>query len=354
LSSSFTRLCAVVAGTAVALGAALVLPSAASAAPALPLAAAAVSGTLTITNADPAPSNSRVVLNRIQTPVSANQHFHNKAVLKLSNTGTKTLTITSLATTGPFTVTPPWALPIILSAGASANATVTFVATSGRWWSGNLAINSTSSAGATADVSLAGYWQQYSEHNLEPSLAELVANFGYKSVIPANTYNRGAYTASPNTDEVLIPYWTLLDSSKSATVTQLAAWHGYPSTGLFKTFAKGSPSSATTRLTSLNVDAQSALPLNTAWGKGTATFTPTGTFGIRVDNESGDPTLNDQTVDRSHGCTAAQCGYHLRAFKVRGADSNVIAGKYFFAEDFNGINYDFQDNVYLVDNIKAG
>lgn len=353
MSSSFTRLCAVVAGTALALGAALVLPSAASAESVVPLAAAAVSGTLTTTNTDPAPSNSRVVLNRIQSPVSANQHFHNKAILKLSNTGTKTLTITSLTTTGPFTVTPPWALPIILSAGASANATVTFTATSGRWWTGNLAINSTSSAGATANVALAGYWQQYSEHNLEPTLAELVANFGYKSAIPANAYSRGAYVASPG-DEVLIPYWTLADSSKSATVTQLAAWHGYPSRGVFKTFAKATPSSATIQLTSLNVDAQSALPLNTAWGKGTATFKPTGSFGIRVDNESSDPTLNDQTVDRSHGCTAAQCGHHLRAFKVRGADSKVIDGKYFFAEDFNGINYDFQDNVYLVDNIKAG
>jgi len=341
LSSSVKRLATVLTALVVLAGGAVALATAAS---------AAVSGTLTITNADAAPGNARVVLNRIQTPASTSQRFHDKTTVNLKNTGTSSLTVSSLAAAGPFTATSPYQLPFKLVAGQSVNVTVQFTAQSGSWSAGNLAIGSTSSTGASTNVALAGYWQKYSEHNLEPSLSSLVSNFGYQTVMPTSSYSRGAY-AKFSSDEVLSPYWTLLDASKTASVTQLAAWHGYPSSGTFRTYPKGTPATYTTRLTSLNVDAQSALPRNSAWGKGTATFQPSGVFGLILDKEFSDPTLNDQTPDRAAGCTSAQCGQHVRVFQLRNASGATVPGSYLISNDIGGINYDFQDNVFLVENI---
>lgn len=340
MSSSLKRVTTVLTALLVFAGGAVALPAVAS---------AATSGTLSITNLDTVPSNSRIVLNRIQTPADASQRFHDKATVRLKNTASSTLTVSAISAGAPFTATSPWKLPFKLTSGNWVDITVQFTAQSGAWYAGNLAVTSTSSTGATSNVALAGYWQRYSEHNLEPSLASLVSHFGYTTAMPTSSYSRGAYVAA-SPDEVLSPYWTLLNAG-SAKVTELAAWHGYPNSGTFRTFPKGAPANYTTRLVSLNVDAQSALPRNSAWGKGTATFQPTGTFGLILDQEYSDPKLNNQAPDRAVGCTAAQCGQHVRVFKVRNS-AGVVAGSYVVTVDILGINYDYQDDVFLVENIK--
>jgi len=329
-------------------GVALSLTLTAVAAPAV---VAATPGVLTITNSDPAPDNSGVVLSRIQTPADSYQRTHDQTTVRLTNTGGSSITVSSISATGPFTATSPWVLPFKLTAGAWVDIPVKFTATYGAWYSGNLAVNSTSSTGAVSNVALVGYWQKYSEKNLEPWLPDLVRNFGYTTVMPTAIYSRGAY-AKFSSDEVLSPYWTLLDSAKPAKVTQLAAWHGYPSSSTFRSYPKGAPASYSTVLTSLKVDAQSALPRNSAWGKGTATFAPTGTFGLILDKEYTDPTLNNSAIDRQHGCTATQCGQHVRVWQVRGPDGAAVPGSYLFVNDIEGINYDYQDNVFVVSNIK--
>ncbi len=341
MSSTLKRLTTLLAAFVVLVGGAVALPS---------IAAAAVSGTLAVTNSDTLPSNSRIVLSRIQTPADSLQRFHDSTSVRLTNTGTGTLTVSSLRTTGLFTVTSTSALPINLAAGQAVNITVKFIAQSGGWNTGNLAIGSTSSTGATTNVALAGYWQKLSEHNLEPSLPSLVSNFGYKTVMPASSYSRGAYVKF-SSDEVLSPYWKLRDPTKASRVTQIAAWHGYPSGNTFRTYPKGAPASYSTRLTGLKYDAQSAMPRNSASGKGTVVFQPTGTFGFILDKEYSDPTLNSQTVDRASGCTATQCGQHVRVFQLRNSAGALVAGSYLVTTDIGGINYDFQDNVYVVSNI---
>ena len=326
------------------------VPTTATTAPTTTAPVAVPSGTLSVTNTDPAPGNGVVVMSRIQVPKTQYQSFHDKAIVQLGNTGSTTLTVTSLSTSGPFTVTSPWVLPFTLASGKTVNVTVAFTAQSGTWSSGNLAIGSTSTTGSSVSLPLVGYWQMYNEKNLEPSLASIVSRFGYKTVMPASAYSRGAYQ-SYSADEVLSPYWTLLDPSKSARVTQIAAWHSYPTSGLFSTYAKGAPSAKSLVFTGLKTDAQSALPRNSAWGKGTATFAPQGVFGLVLDLEYSDPTLNDASPDIAAGCRAVQCGQHVRVFKLRGADGAVVPGSYIFVEDYSGINYDYQDNVFVVENL---
>jgi hypothetical protein len=321
-----------------------------AAAAALPLSASAAgTGALTVTNLDVLPDNSRVVMNKIQTPADSSQRMHDKVTLQLKNTGTAGVTVSSLATTGAFTLTSPYQLPFTLTSGSSANLTVSFTATSGDWHTGTAKINWTNGTSQSTSLGLTGWWQKYSEHGLEPHLNDLVKNFGYGTVMPTAIYSRGAYKAF-STDEVLSPYWKLLDSTKPAQITQIAAWRGYPSNVVVSKFAKGGTQNYQV-FSGLKNDAQSAYPRNTSWTRGTASFSAGGTIGLKVDNEYTDPKLNDSSVDRAAGCTATQCGQHLRVFKVRTPSGTLVPGAYLMAQDFGGINYDYNDNVFLLQNL---
>ncbi len=315
-----------------------------------PAAQAAGSGLLTITNPDVLPSNGSVIFNRIQIPADTSQRVHDKVSMRLANTGTTTLTVTSVTTTGPFAATSPYALPFKLPAGARVDIPVVFNAQFGAWYNGTLSINSSSTDSAVKSVALTGYWQKYSEHNLEPRVQDLVAKFGYGTVMPSSVYSRGAYQ-SFSSDEVLSPYWTASNAAAPIGLTELAAWHGYPSQPTVKAFAKGASTATSLVFAGLKNDSQSALPRNSVWARGTTTFSRTGPFGLVLDAEFSDAALNNQTVDRSAGCTAKLCGQHVRVFRVRNAGGALISGSYILIQDIGGINYDYQDNVYLLTNV---
>ncbi|MBA8792640.1 hypothetical protein FHX74_000234 [Friedmanniella endophytica] len=315
-----------------------------------PTAAAAGTGQLSITNPDVLPGNDAIVFNKIQTPADSYQRFHNQVAITLKNTGSAPLTVSSATATTDFAITSPWKLPFTLSTGASVSFTVAFTATGGAWHDGTASIGWSNGSTQTSTLRLTGWWQKYSEHNLEPTFPDLIHHFGYTTVTPTSMYSRGAYQAF-SSDEVLVPYWKQRDPSQPARITQLGAWRGYPSTLTVSKYAKGSPNTLYKIFAGLPQDAQSALPRNSAWGRGTATFTLSGTAGLKLDSEYTDPTLNNSAIDRSSGCTAAQCGQHVRAFVARDADGNVIPGSYLFTEDLNGINYDYNDNMFLIENI---
>jgi hypothetical protein len=319
----------------------------------VPPAQAAGPGHISITNPDLVPGNNSIIFNRIQYPADTYQRVHDKVSVRLTNDGSTSATVNSVTTTGPFTATKPVTIPTTLAAGSHIDILVTFTATSGPWSSGTLVVKSTPSGGAatTSTVALNGYWQILSEHNIEPWLPDLVKKLGYKTVMPTSIFSKGEYKAF-STDEVLSPYWTRLDTSKTSAVTQLATWRGYPTTATLKWFPKGSTASTSTVITALRVDAQSVLPRTSTYAPGRASFTPTGTFGFKLDAEYTDPKLNNASGDRSAGCTATQCGQHVRVFKVRDSAGNVVPGRYLFCMDIGGINFDYQDSVYLVTNLK--
>ena len=73
MSSTLKRLTTLLAAFVVLVGGAVALPS---------IAAAAVSGTLAVTNSDTLPSNSRIVLSRIETPADSLQRFHDSTTVR--------------------------------------------------------------------------------------------------------------------------------------------------------------------------------------------------------------------------------------------------------------------------------
>lgn len=324
----------------------------------LPVAAqsaqAAVPGQLTITNPDLIPGNDSVIFNRIQQPADVYERMHQKVALRMTNTGDTDLVVNS-ATAAPnykWTSTSSRPLPATLTKGQYIDVTVNFIVTYGAWHTGTLVVNSTPAGGATtgATVKLAGYWQRLSENGLEPTVQAMVSNFGYGTAMPTSMYNRGAYQAF-SADEVLSPYWTAANAAQPVGLTQLAGFRGYPTGTAVQTYQKGAPTTLRTVFTGLRDDAQSILPRASSWAPGRTSFTTTGTFGIKFDDAYSDPTLNNQAPGRAAGCTATNCGQYLRVFQARTAAGALIPGTYIMTMDYNGGNYDFNDNVYLLTNL---
>jgi hypothetical protein len=82
-------------------------------------------------------------------------------------------------------------------------------------------------------------------------------------------------------------------------------------------------------------------------------FSPsTAAIGFKVDNEYSDPNLNTTaSVDVSKGCPGP-CGHHMRFWPVKDRSGALVPNTYLMSMDYGGINYDYQDNVFLITNIK--
>jgi fibronectin type 3 domain-containing protein len=330
---------------------------------------------ITVENADGAPFADRLVMNRIQNPetgttckaalvdgvctagfITANV-VHDTGTLVVRNTGTEALNVTDLAVTGPFNLVNPPTLPALVPAGGSISVQVRFnattIGTSGGLWSGTLTVSSDDVTHPTVPVELAGFWQSVSEGGQEPDVAELAKLFGYTSAITAAGValnQHGLVHASG--DEVLSPYWLRADSSQPVTVRQLAAFHTQGNTATFFWHAKGS-NSTTSLITHAGAEGQSILPHRNGSTTVTAsgTFAPSTAFGIKIDPEWSDPSKNDGSVDIAAGCTGP-CGHHVRAWAVRDRSGAIVPNTWLVGMDYSGINYDYNDNLYLVGNMK--
>ncbi|GAA1844567.1 malectin domain-containing carbohydrate-binding protein [Microlunatus capsulatus] len=323
-------------------------------------------------NGDGVPFADRLVMNRIQNPergttcktagcgptgpfIPANV-VHDTATLVVRNTGTEALNVTGLPVTGPFQLVNPAVAPALVPVGGQLQVPVRFTATSGGaangLWTGTLTVQTDDADEPALPVQLAGFWQSVSEGNQEPDLRETFAAFGYTTAVtaagvPLNT--QGQVRASG--DEVLSPYWLRADTTRPVTVRQLAAFHTQGNTATFRWHAKTS-GSATGVLTHDGVEGQSFLPHlagSTAVAQGV--FNPAGAFGLQIDGEWSDPTRNNAAVDVANGCLAP-CGQHLRTWAVRDRSGTIVRNTWLVAMDYSGINYDYQDNVYLVTNMK--
>src|SRR5262249_4239012 len=140
------------------------------------------------------------------------------------------------------------------------------------------------------------------------------------------------------------------DPTAPVKVRQIEGYHTYPHPATVKWFAKGS-TTITPLFTMDGRWAQSMYPALTSGQPAAGQFTPGSAFGIAIDGAKSDDALNDQTVDRQKGCPGP-CGHHVRFFPVYDPAGVLVANAYYVVMDYSGINYDYQDNGYLVTNIK--
>jgi hypothetical protein len=331
-------------------------------------------------NLDKVPFKDRLVMNRIQTPDATTPNVvHDQSTVRIRNThATETLSVTGLALGGTspaaFQLVNPPAFPRDVPPGGSVDVTVKFVATTptgnpiNRQFDATLNVLTSDADEATYPVELSGMWQRQSEGGTEPDVAQIVRSYGYgTSIVKAgqNINNEGRLEKIG--DEVHSKYWKRASTSAPVVVRQLAAFHTQGNVAAFKITRKGSTTAEFTKLVHAGEDGQSYLPRknDTARTIGEASFTPTaaetgttsgtdasdGTFGLKIDPEHSDWTLNNQTPDACRA-TPDVCGLHLRTWPAKDKLGRLIPNLWIVVMDYAGINYDFNDNVYLVENIR--
>ena len=314
---------------------------------------------LNVANTNTLPSDSRMIFNRIQTPdtsvAGSVQAVRDTGTLHLTSTGGSPVTISSLSITGPFKLVSPPSLPDTLGAQTGhLDLTVQFIATSGRVSTGSLTISSNAAGASTRTIALAGFFQSASTVG-EPTPRELASMMGWTTNIPASIDDHGQVQADG--DEILARSFSRVDATQPVSVQQIAEFSTFPTSSSLSYYNLATPGTPATPAvtTSKTTWAQSVLPLGSTGSAPTngSFLPPQARFGLKIDTEYSDDTLNDPTTDNANGCVG-QCGHHMRFFPVMDPSGHPVAGSYFVVVDLSGPtqNGDYNDAAYLVTNIQ--
>lgn len=308
---------------------------------------------LGVENLDGSPFFDRLVFNKILNldPEVPNA-FKETGKLRIRNTGNQDLNITSLSTSGRFAITSGGGAGT-LEPGQSRDLTITFNATGGDIQNGKLTIQSNDSDEPTRVINLSGFWQSYSENDpsnksQEPTLVEIGQVFGYSTTIVGSGQSINTQGNIVRVgDEVLSSFWVRADSSQPVRVRQLAAFHTQGQTTTFSYFNKGSQN-ATAVFTAAGVDGQSFLPRkNNALSSAAAgQFSPSVSqaFGIKVDDVWSEQSRNDNSGGGQ--------GHYMRFYPARDQNGSFIPNTFILAMDYKLVLADYQDNVYIIENIR--
>lgn len=330
------------------------------------------SATLSVANLDILPGAERMVFNKIQTPsVDIPNYVKDRGTLRLSNTGDQLLRFSSVKINGPFQILglPPRSI----APGQSVKVTIQFTATvapkfvynqtsgfdnqvRGGAWIGSMVLATNDPSTPTWTEGLAGWWQKNSEKNEEPGVQTLINLLAdYKTNIAPD---RTTLLTEPDAkaqyygEETISAYWQVADSSKLPAVRQLATFHTQGNPVVTDWYDKSS--GAKHNLFIADGEAgQSFLPFKQGQ-KGVAAFTQfspgSSTFGFHIDNEWSDDKLNTKRPTGG--------GHHVRFYPARDHLGNILPNTYFMTMDYSIVaagttqNYDFQDNVYIITNVK--
>jgi hypothetical protein len=301
-------------------------------------------------NRESAPFPDRLVFSSLSGDTTG-QKVHDHSVLRVSSTGTAALTLSALTVTGPFALSPKPTLPVTVAPGSHIDLTLAFTATAlGKVQTGGLTIATNVPGAASVPVALAGS-RTKPEGGNEPSFVQIIQLFGYKTAIvnSGQQLNQHGLVQAVG-DEVLSSFWKPLDATKAVGVRQLAAYHTRGGTGPIAWYAKGS-TTVHSIVASGGDNAQTVLPRKngSTTSASSGSFTPGGTFGLKVAGEFSEPQRNNVAKDMQNGCPGP-CGHHVRFWPAKDRAGNPIAGTFIVAMDSSSVNYDYQDDVFLISN----
>ena len=311
-------------------------------------------------------------------PDDPDRDFKDTGTVRISNTGTEALTLTDYELTGPFVLANPAQLEgLTIAAGAFVDVTVNFNRAAYTPPTANIDATSTIFTGALrlitndADtpivtVDLAGFWQAQDEGGQEPNVNEVWKIFGFGNVIEGLSLRGGGENSTLSTDdvfaktdetEVLSPYWRIADGVTNAKITQIAAFHGTGGATLH-IHNPGNKGSNVQFWNHEGTDNQRLLPNA---GNDTAFATRTfdrgvipdnwagnDIFGISVAGLSTDPRLNPTGNVIVPG---AQQGHTVKVFQALDGSGVAIPNTFLVVMDYTGINYDYNDNLFVVEGV---
>ena len=316
-----------------------------------------VSGT---TDVEGAPSPTQFSFNAIAdtTSVTPNNVVHNTNTLRIDNSGSQPLVISSITSSNAFfSVATAITFPITVAPGTTLDLQLKYAPThSGvnAIDTGTLSVVSNDPLRPTVSLKLAGFWQQRGNITLdhvvsETGVAQLVNTvFGYTTTItnPGQNIDTGGRTTAVG-EEVLSQYWTRADTNLPLTVRQLASFHTQGNGATIYWYKQGTPTSYNTITNSDGLMGQAVLPYASVSSKKPSfgSVSPTGSFGFAVDKSE----YSDDSLNKVSG---SDQGHHMRFWPARDATGAVIPNTWIVGQDYQGINFDYNDNIYLVTNMR--
>jgi regulation of enolase protein 1 (concanavalin A-like superfamily) len=156
--------------------------------------------------------------------------------------------------------------------------------------------------------------------------------------------------------------WNRADPTLPVTAIQLVSYHSQfdlmvnppnPTTAALGWYAQGNSGSINTIFRTVTGEGQSVLPY--ANGGSTSvpasgSFTPSGTFGWFLDGERSEDSLNTTDINKFD-----RSGHSVRFYPVVDSAGNRVPNQWLVVMDYEDTefdNSDFQDNVYLVSNMR--
>ena len=322
---------------------------------------------MVLENPDKLPFTDQLTFSRVQIPwrrttptVTPYNENHDRVKLKISNKGTGDLIINNLTLTN----TAAWkidtvngiaynagtVLPLKLAKGASAIVELRFIAANAgkrvAIVNGTLLIASNDDLTPNKEVVLRGLWQYKGEGVNEPHAQEIINAFGFKTKTGYAQHD-GAIdgkTLVPNSDEIAADYFAQADPSQPVVVSQMGAYHGCCRQIQNIEWYDKQSGTAKSLFYHEALDGQSLLPRKAKTSTiASGNFNSSASFGFLVQGAYSDRNKN---FEKRIG---------MRFWKAIDATGKVIPNTYIFGTDYLGTeytNYDYQDNVYLVSNIR--
>jgi hypothetical protein len=335
------------------------------------------------------------------------------AQAEITNTGAEALEIIDFTISEFYSVVDPAALSgASIAAGDSLIVTVEFDGSTGGAngfpsrssnvngvYEGALTLVTNDAEDPFTTVDLAAFWQPAQEGGNEPNVNEVWQVLGFGNRIAGLPFAGGGensildfddlYLPAPGQEgiEILSPYWRMADGATEITATIIAAYNASGSAGLGihapgdkgndKGIAAWSPSA----------QSQTVFPLKGDGDFATLTFddgfipdgwTGNDVFGIEMAGLSTDPTLNtsgngtpsQNALNANYGQgnytvtgtganavvtdaagNVVEDGYTVRMFQALDANGVVIPNVYLGMMDYTGINYDYNDNMFIFEGI---
>jgi hypothetical protein len=341
---------------------------------------------IAIQSLDPAYFDNRLHFSYLEDPNAVNpaavdRDFKESGTVRITNTGTAPLSVIDAEIDGPFVLANPAIFDgLTLAPGQSIDVTVLFnraaytppttnVDATSTVFEGSIRLVTNDADTPVSTIDLAGFWQSRDEGGHEPNVNEIWKIFGFGNVIEGLPTRGGGENAALNDfdlyravdeTEVLSPYWRIADGYTQVKVTHIAAFHGDGGA----TYGIHAPGNSGQQVQFWNHGGnqnQTLLPLLGNGSFSTRTFTaadiPDGwlgneIFGMEIAGLSTDPRLNPEGGGTPPaGTEGLERGYTHRIFQALDKDGNAIPNVYLAIMDYTGINYDYNDNLVVIEGI---
>ena len=322
-----------------------------------------------------------------------NEQDHDKVTIRIKNNRNVNLTISKavFSTSGLWKINKinnlhvdKSAFPIIIKANDSTDVTVTFTAnaiekrTESVWWAAlfnlqfkllrfaksmnyqwplqssclkvtdELYLYTDDHAQAIKKVYLSGLWQYRAEGDWEPDLQKMLNSLNFKTNIGFKYYDNRCEGEAiiPNTDEIAVSYFQKADLNYPVKIRQLAAYHARNSRKEGDTLGYYYRDSSQVKKLFYNDPSANQILLPQMFNgpnKRFTSFDPQKEFGLVMGTSNTDRKKNFKNK------------IAFRIWKAIDLDGKELPNSYIMGGDFlgqSGSNYDYQDNVYYIENVK--